>query len=198
MSESVKRIAMEYVSTTGELEHVQWYLSFAQQLNDMFVCAREHTDESCRKAVSHIDAMLKSLSHFSTTDIIDDAYPFISETFYKLHSNGLPSRKPPHIPFSEVISIAIMQLSLARDYAKFLLDPHDLLELLRLLPALSLQPLSPSLRSVLCSCFHSVYGGWLQTTQSLLRSAQLPFNANDAIKMSERLEMAGSVGMAGN
>ena len=139
----MKKIALEYVSATKELEHVQWYLSYAQQLNAMFECSQKHTTESCTEAISHMESMLESLVHFSTTDIIDDAYPFISDTFYRIQSDGLPSRKPPHIPISEVISITIMQLSLTRDCVKFLLSRPDLLSILRLLPALSLRPLLP-------------------------------------------------------
>lgn len=188
---------MEYVEATKELEHVRWYLSFAQQLNAMFICSREHTNKSCKEAISHIESMLTSLSHFSTTDIIDDAYPFVSETFYKLRSSGLPSRKPPHIVLSEVISTFSTQLSLARDYATRLLDRQDFLELLRLLPALSLQPLSPSLRSLLCACFRSAFSSWQLTIQALFFSARLRDGVFETTKSGRLVEEWGLVGMAG-
>ena len=193
MNESVKTIAMEYVETTKELDHVQWYLRFAQKLNAMFVCAREHTAQSCKRVFSHIEDMLTSLSHFSTADISDDAYPFVSETFYALQSSGLPSRKPPHVPFSEMISIFSMHLSLARDYAVFLVERRDLLELLRLLPSLSLQPLPPSFRSLLCSCFRGTQGNWRQMIESLFRGAHLSDRVGSS-RSNDALETAGRVG----
>ena len=192
-NESVKKIAMEYVRATKELEHVQWYLSYAQQLNAMFKCSQKHTTESCAEAVSHMENMLESLAHFSTTDIVDDAYPFISETFYRIQSNGLPSRKPPHIPISEVISITIIQLSLTRDCVKFLLSLPDLLSILRLLPALSLRPLSPCLRSVVFTGFLGAFPSWQQLLQSLAAAARLSSEVFDVIKATELLENNGDV-----
>lgn len=189
----MKKIALEYVSTTKELEHVQWYLSYAQQLNAMFECSQKHTTESCTEATSHMESMLESLVHFSTTDIIDDAYPFISDTFYRIQSDGLPSRKPPHIPISEVISITIMQLSLTRDCVKFLLSRPDLLSILRLLPALSLRPLSPCLRSVVYTGFLGAFPSGLQLLQSLTAAARLSDKVLNTIKITEPLENSGNV-----
>lgn len=189
----MKKIVLEYVSATKELEHVQWYLSYAQQLNAMFECSQKHTTESCTEAISHMESMLESLVHFSTTDISDDAYPFISDTFYRIQSDGLPSRKPPHIPISEVISITIMQLSLTRDCVKFLLSRPDLLSILRLLPALSLRPLSPCLRSMVYTCFLGAFPSGLQLLQSLTAAARLSDKVLNTIKITEPLENCGNV-----
>lgn len=76
---------------------------------------------------------------------------------------------------------------------KFLLSRPDLLSILRLLPALSLRPLSPCLRSVVYTGFLGAFPSGLQLLQSLTAAARLSDKVLNNIKITEPLENSGNV-----